>query len=122
MITIVGLGPGSIDDLSLKAWRTIENTQTLYLRTKYHPCVAHLPDQVTCIGFDDLYDSFDDVYSMIASRVVQATKEQGDVVYAVPGDPWIDEPAITRLLKMANDEGIEVNIINGISFIDSMCI
>lgn len=119
MIIIVGLGSGSIDDLSLKAWRTIENTQTLYLRTIYHPCVAELPDHLTCISFDELYDSLDN-RTDIVTHIIQAANEPGDIIYAVPGDPWIDEPTITPLLKMANDEGIEVNIIKGISFIDSM--
>lgn len=119
MITIVGLGSGSIDNLSLKAWRTIENTQTLYLRTKQHPCISELPDHLTCISFDELYESLDN-RAEIVEHIVQVAKKQDDVVYAVPGDPWIDEPTVKPLLKMANDEGIEVNIIKGISFIDSM--
>lgn len=122
-ITIVGLGPGSIDDLSLKAWRTIENAKTLYLRTKHHPCVAHLPETVNCVSFDELYDSLDEfeaVYATIADRIVQIAIEQGDAVYAVPGDPLVGESTVTHLLSAASNEGIEVNIINGISFIEPM--
>ena len=123
MITIVGLGPGSIDDLSLKAWRTIENTQTLYLRTKRHPCVAHFPENIKCISFDDIYDAldeFEDVYATIADKVIQLAKEQGDVVYAVPGDPLVGESTVTRLLSAAQKEDIKVEIVNGISFIEPM--
>ena len=123
MITIVGLGPGSIDDLSLKAWRTLENAETLYLRTNRHPCVKHFPKHLTCHSFDDLYDSldnFDEVYTTIAARIVAIAKEQGDVIYAVPGDPFVGESTVSRVLNLALNAGIEVDIINGISFIEPM--
>jgi tetrapyrrole methylase family protein/MazG family protein len=123
MITIVGLGPGSIDDLSLKAWRTIEGATTLYLRTKRHPCVAELPDHLTCHSFDDLYDTldnFEEVYATIAANVVDIAQKQGDVVYAVPGDPFVGESTVTHVLSLASDAGIPVDIINGISFIEPM--
>lgn len=123
MITIVGLGPGSIDDLSLKAWRTIEKSDTLYLRTKRHPCVSELPNGVKLISFDEVYDSqekFDDVYATIATRIIDAAKDQGDVVYAVPGDPLVGEATVTRLLAAADEASIDVEIINGISFIEPM--
>jgi len=123
MITIVGLGPGSIDDLSLKAWRTLENAETLYLRTNRHPCVKHLPEHLTCHSFDDLYDSldnFDEVYTTIAARVFAVAEEQGNVVYAVPGDPFVGESTVSRLINLALNAGIEVDIINGISFIEPM--
>lgn len=123
MITIVGLGPGSIDDLSLKAWRTLEEAETLYLRTKRHPCVSHLPEHLNCISFDKLYellDDFDEVYTTIVERIISIAKQEGDVVYAVPGDPLVGESTVTRLLSEASNEEIEVDIINGISFIEPM--
>lgn len=116
MITIVGLGPGSIDDLSLKAWRTIEKTRTLYLRTKQHPCVVEFPNHLKCISFDDLSDDPD----TIAKEIMKVAMSPRDVVYAVPGDPLIGEATVSRLLKLASDEGIIVDIINGISFIEPM--
>ena len=42
-LTIIGLGPGSIEDLSLKAWRKLESAEHVYLRTERHPSVADLP-------------------------------------------------------------------------------
>jgi len=123
MITIVGLGPGSIEDLSLKAWRKLENASTVYLRTKHHPCVSELPDHLTCHSFDDLYDSldkFEEVYTTIAARVVDIAQKEGDIIYAVPGDPLVGESTVTRLLTLALNKGIDVDIINGISFIEPM--
>lgn len=121
-ITIIGLGPGSMDDLSLKAWRILENAQTVYLRTSRHPCVPHLPQTATYHSFDDLYETladFNDVYAAITARILEAA-QSGDVVYAVPGDPLVGESTATRILSAASDAKIAVHIINGISFIEPM--
>ncbi|MDQ7033440.1 MAG: nucleoside triphosphate pyrophosphohydrolase [Anaerolineae bacterium] len=121
-ITIVGLGPGSVDDLSLKAWRTLENAEKVYLRTERHPCVPQLPQNTTYKSFDALYESieaFEDVYAKITETLLKAAKS-GAVVYAVPGDPLVGESTTTRILAAAKIENITVNIINGISFIEPM--
>lgn len=121
-LTIVGLGPGDIDDLTRKAWRTLENAHTVYLRTQHHPCVPDLPPTTRYHSFDALYEAhsdFDDVYAAITRQLLDAA-QQGDVVYAVPGDPLVGESTTTRLLAAAHDNNIHVEIISGISFIEPM--
>ena len=121
MITILGLGPGAIDDLSSRAWQKIQNTATLYLRTDRHPCVAELPAKCKIVSFDDVYrqhEQFEDVYDEIAARVLQLARDLGEVVYAVPGDPLVGEATVTRLLKRAAEASIGIEIIHGISFIE----
>ncbi len=121
MISILGLGPGAIDELSLRAWEKIRKTKTLYLRTDRHPIVADLPASCEVLSFDDVYqrhDQFDDVYEEIAASILQLARERGDVVYAVPGDPLVGEATVTRLLERAAEASIEVEIIHGISFIE----
>lgn len=121
MITIVGLGPGSIDDLSLRAWETLRNSATLYLRTARHPTVGALPAECRCVSFDDVYqrlERFEDVYDEIAARLLRIARKNGDLVYAVPGDPLVGEATVTRILALARAESIAVEIINGISFVE----
>lgn len=121
-ITIIGLGPGSVDDLSLKAWRILENSKIVYLRTERHPCVPHLPHSPIYKSFDHLYesvDAFEDVYATIAKTLLEAA-QSADVIYAVPGDPLVGESTATRILSAAKEQGIDVKIINGISFIEPM--
>lgn len=122
-ITIVGLGPGDIDDLSRRAWRVLKQAQTVYLRTSRHGCVPCLPqNDITYHSFDDLYDtseSFETVYSTIVERLLEAV-QSGDVIYAVPGDPLVGESTTTRILEKARAAGIPVEIISGISFIEPM--
>ena len=122
-ITIVGLGPGDVDDLSRKAWRTLEQAQTVYLRTTRHSCVPGLPQtDTTYHAFDAIYettDAFEDVYATIVNTLIEAAQTE-DVVYAVPGDPLVGESTTTRILARAADAGVTVEIINGISFIEPM--
>lgn len=121
MITVVGLGPGSIDDLSLRAWEKIRNCATLYLRTARHPAVGALPADCHWVSFDDVYqqvERFEDVYAEIAARVLRLAQGNGDVVYAVPGDPLVGEATVTRIRALARAESIAVEIINGISFVE----
>jgi len=119
-LTIIGLGPGSIDDLSRKAWRTLEAAQTVYLRTEQHPCVPDLPQRARYESFDHLYEaatSFEAVYNSIVQKLITAAQTE-DVVYAVPGDPFVGEATTPRLIQLAAEREISVNIINGISFIE----
>lgn len=121
-ITIIGLGPGAIDDISLKAWRTLEHAETVYLRTNRHPCVPDLPQMPTYHSFDYLYESinaFEDVYATITKTLLD--KAQSDhIIYCVPGDPLVGESTTLQIMAGAEAKNIEVKIINGISFIEPM--
>jgi tetrapyrrole methylase family protein/MazG family protein len=120
-LTIVGLGPGEIDDLSRRAWRVLKQAKTVYLRTSQHNCVPCLPQtDATYHSFDELYEQheqFEDVYKAIVERVIEAAK-QGDVVYAVPGDPLVGESTVTQLMVRAKAEHIAVEMVSGISFVE----
>lgn len=119
-ISIVGLGPGEIDDLSRRAWRTLKQSKTVFLRTSKHGCVPCLPQGPAYQSFDDVYENvteFEQVYETIVERLLEAARA-GDVVYAVPGDPLVGESTTTRLLKQAKAENIPIEIVNGISFVE----
>ncbi len=112
-LTITGLGPGQIDDLSRRAWQSLENASTVYLLTAQLPCVPNLPQSANYHDFDHLSGDFES----ITAAIVDAAKS-GDVVYAVPGDPLVGQSTVTPLLAAARQEHIEVEIINGISFVE----
>ncbi len=74
-LTLLGLGPGEVDDLSRRAWRTLKQAKTVIVRTSQRNCDACLPqgDDISYQYCDDLYDSipaFEDVYSAIVERVM----------------------------------------------------
>jgi tetrapyrrole methylase family protein / MazG family protein len=119
VITITGLGPGTLDrvpgplrDLLLDVGRTV------IVRTIHHPAARELADLRQVVFCDDLYKSsenFPDVYEAIASRVIDASSS-GPVVYAVPGSPMIGEFAVRRILAEADD----VELIAAESFVDAI--
>lgn len=120
-ITIVGLGPGDLDDLSRKAWRVLKAASHVYLRTERHGCVPCLPQTGAIYqSFDHLYesqDAFETVYKSIVDTLLEAATAN-DLVYAVPGDPLVGESTTTLLLERAKESGVDVDIVNGISFIE----
>ena len=122
-ITIVGLGPGSFDDLTLRAVREMENTDYLFLRTQKHPTVKYLDEKgVLYKSFDYIYDelpTFDGVYDRIADEIIKEALIH-DIVYAVPGHPLVAEDTVQRILILASQRGINVEVVQSVSFIDAI--
>jgi tetrapyrrole methylase family protein / MazG family protein len=119
-ITIVGLGPGALGDLTLAAWSALMEAPRLLLRTRHHPCVDDLPASRAWQSCDDLYEQhaeFPEVYAAIADRVLRLAREAGGVVYAVPGHPWVGEATTRLILERAQEQGLHVNVIGGLSFV-----
>ena len=124
-IEIVGLGPGDGRYITRQAWEVLSTVETIYLRTKRHPAVADLPNQARLRSFDHIYESaenFEQVYNEIAENIVdlarEAAKRSESIVYAVPGDASVGESSVSAIIAMANEEGIEVITLPGISFIE----
>jgi tetrapyrrole methylase family protein/MazG family protein len=118
-ITIVGLGPGRLEQLTLQAWQLLEKASEVYLRTSRHPLVKDLP--CPCQSFDSLYDkaeSFDTLYQDIAEQIIALGQRPEGVIYAVPGHPYVGEQTTPLIQKLANEQGIPLEIIEGLSFIE----
>ena len=119
-ITVVGLGPGNGRFLTRAAWDILSQAGEVYLRTARHPAVADLPEHVTRQSFDHIYDtadSFETVYETIVAKLLALT-QQGDVVYAVPGHPFVGESTVTRLMAQAEAADVSVAVVAGLSFVD----
>ena len=119
-ITIIGLGPGSADLLTLEAHRRLMAAGELYLRTRWHPTVAALPDDLLIHSFDHFYETqptFEAVYDSIAAEVVRLGKRTEGVLYAVPGHPLVGEASTQRIMRLADQESLPVEIVEGLSFI-----
>lgn len=119
-ITVVGLGPGNGRFLTRAAWDILSQAGDVYLRTERHPAVADLPEHVTRHSFDHIYDtadSFETVYETIVAKLLALT-QQGDVVYAVPGHPFVGESTVTRLMAQAEAADVSVAVVAGLSFVE----
>ncbi len=118
---IVGLGPGSVDSLTLGAVNRIHSGKAHFLRTLKHPSVEYFnKNNITFESFDAIYDTkdnFDDVYETIVSELVQQVKEHGEInYYYVPGNPMVAEKTVQLLIDNFDKE--EIEIVSGISFIE----
>ena len=122
-ITIVGLGPGDPNQLTLEAQRILQGAGEVYLRTRHHPTVASLPTGPSLHFFDHLYEekeTFVEVYDEIARRILALGRRPEGVVYAVPGHPLVGEASVQRILALAEQQGIGVHVVEGLSFIESV--
>lgn len=129
-ITIIGLGPGDINDLTLTA-RTLlaqaaRDMQTVYFRTLIHPTVEPLKQDLPTLrmeSFDRLYEESQDwstLYQQIAEEVCTLATTQA-VIYAVPGHPMMGETSVQAVLHLAQKRGLSVKIVAGLSFIEPVC-
>lgn len=118
-ITVVGLGPGGPGTLTADAERALGSARAIWLRTLRHPAARAVAARWSAASCDDLYEShddFDDVYHAIAARIA-AEASDGEVVYAVPGDPACGETSVGRIRALARERGIPVTLIPGVSFL-----
>ncbi|MHB8157497.1 MAG: bifunctional methyltransferase/pyrophosphohydrolase YabN, partial [Desulfocucumaceae bacterium] len=63
--------------------------------------------------------NFQEVYSRIAAEVI-LLGQNNNVIYAVPGHPMVAEESVAIILKGAPEEGLEVSVIPGMSFLDAL--
>ncbi|MEA4909648.1 MAG: nucleoside triphosphate pyrophosphohydrolase [Anaerolineaceae bacterium] len=121
MITILGLGPGDPALLTRQAWAWLQSIPEVYLRTAQHPTVEGFPQGLKIHSFDELYNGaerFEEVYSAIVERILELGRRPEGVTYAVPGHPFVAEATGPEIVKRAREMGIQVQVIEGMSFID----
>jgi len=137
VITLIGLGAGDFDTLSIGAHRALRAASTaaaqgkgvLFLRTGRHPVVETLREEgLRFETFDALYETAPDftaVYTGIAARVLAEAERKTDhgepfpVAYAVPGHPLFGEESVRRIREGAAERGIPVRIVSSGSFVEA---
>ena len=124
-IFIVGLGPGNIDLLSKRAHDLIfESNIKKIFRTKRHEIINKLTfNKIDFTSMDYLYESsenFEEVYSKITNYVIESVKQYDEIVYAVPGSPFVTEETPNMIIDEAKLNNIDIEIIPSVSFIDSI--
>lgn len=115
VVTVVGLGPGAREHVTVETVRAIERVPHRYVRTARHPSADLVPAATT---FDHLYevaDRFADVYAAIVEELVAAAVDHGEVLYAVPGSPLVLEHSVRTLLA---DPRVRCDVLPAISFLD----
>ncbi len=123
-ITVVGLGSGGEDQLTLGTLKVLEQSARRFARTADHPAIVDLMlRQIAFDSFDRLYESletFEEVYEAITQELLETAKRHVDetIVYAVPGHPMVAERAVQLLRQRAPEEGVSLRLLGGESFLD----
>ncbi len=118
-ITIVGLGPGNPDQMTLEAWKTLQNAGLVLLWSETHMPLSALPagPEYRLLA-DDLADVADRTGQ--AERIAQAVLAAADqaVVYAVPGSPGLFDESVERVVTLAAERGLACRTISGMSLLE----
>lgn len=121
VLTIIGLGAGDLDQLSIGTYRKLKAAELIVARTDQHPVIEELRAEGLQIeSFDAIYeknDAFEDVYEEIAERLVALAKEH-PVTYAVPGHPLVAERTVQLLIEKERVGLVQLDIAGGNSFLD----
>jgi tetrapyrrole methylase family protein/MazG family protein len=120
-ITLLGLGPGDPRQLTREAWEVLSGAKEVWLRTRQHPTVAALPAALEVHTFDPLYDNgqtFEDVYDLIATQIMELGHRPEGVIYAVPGHPFVAEATGPEIARRARAANIPLRIVQGLSFLE----
>jgi len=121
-ITVAGLGTGHIDDLSLGAWRAIEQAKVVFLPMPDPLLVAALPagpEYRLLDGPGERLAGDRSRYDRWCADILLAGEHQ-EVVYASPGRLAADRPFIERLSAQALERGIPLRLIDSPGFIDRL--
>ena len=113
-ITVVGLGSGGEDQLTLGIWRKLQSSSHIYVRTAKHPAIQLLQENnLPFQSFDHIYEknnAFADVYETITDKLIAAVQEhKQEIIYAVPGHPMVAEQTSQLLKQKCPDQGSSCN-------------
>lgn len=109
-ITVITLGPGAPDYLTLGALSAMKSASSVILRTGKHKSVSELKKQgISYLTLDELYDQCDD-FDELNQRVAQTLWEaaqKGLVAYGV-ADPMTDDTVLALLKDTDENRQVEV--------------
>ncbi|MDS1030272.1 nucleoside triphosphate pyrophosphohydrolase [Bacillota bacterium LX-D] len=123
-ITVLGLGPGGLGLIPMESLILLKKAPLIIARTEKHPAVSELRELGLKISsFDFLYEekgTFESVYEAIVQKLLSLTKDNPEIIYAVPGHPLVAETTVPLLKEAANAKGINVSILPAMSCLDAI--
>lgn len=121
MIEIIGMGPATLSYVTKETLEKILDKKKIILRTKIHPTVKEIENLgVEIESYDKFYDEakdFESLYGRIAKDLAERGKKE-NILYGVPGSPFVAERTVVLLREYAKKENIELKIYPAMSFLD----
>ena len=122
-LTVAGLGPAGAELMTRGTWARIEEAEQILLRTRIHPTVEALDAAgISYETYDDFYeraDDFDELYEAITDDLF-ARAAKSDVLYLVPGSPFVAERTVQLLRERAMEEDMPLEILPAMSFLEPL--
>lgn len=122
-LTVAGLGPAGAELMTRGTWTRIETAAHILLRTHIHPTVEALDAAgIRYETYDDFYEDaedFDELYERIVDDLMERVKAS-DVLYLVPGSPFVAERTVQLLRERAMEDGIPLEILPAMSFLEPL--
>jgi tetrapyrrole methylase family protein/MazG family protein len=116
-LTIVGLGPGPIELLTRRAENLLRTAAEVVVSRPAHPVAAWLTaSSRPIVALESVAGDGGD-YS---SGLIERTKQNKEIVLAAPGNPLVDEPLVASLLTQARAAKLAVDVVPGLSYVDSV--
>lgn len=115
-IIVIGMGSGDISGINNLGLSFIENNKKIFTRTNRHPVIEELKNYKEIISFDEIYEKVDfieEVDEIIANKLINISEIE-DVIYLVPGSPFVLEKSVELLIERVTN----LEIINNQSFVD----
>ncbi|MEX1376774.1 MAG: nucleoside triphosphate pyrophosphohydrolase [Eubacteriales bacterium] len=113
-ITVLGLGPDSIDLLTVKANDILQNNENIVFRTSVCAAAEYLDNKnikyESCDFIYETAENFNELEKNIAEHIISLAKQK-DIVYAVPGSGVYDDGSVDMLCSMYEN----VEIVAGVS-------
>ena len=124
-INIAGLGPGSLDNISYKVYELLTQPNLpIYIRTKKHPVIDELEKKgMKAQYLDRFYEEgqiFEQVYESIVDYLIKEVHKHEEIIYAVPGHPYVAEQTVQMLQDKCKELNIEITAYPSMSFIDAL--
>jgi tetrapyrrole methylase family protein/MazG family protein len=113
-VTIVGLGPGDPNLLTVEARRVLAAAAEVHTRSARHPALAVLSPSTAVIAVEA------PPVALVQELLVLGRRPQG-VVYAVPGHPLVGDAAAAALIDACRREGLPCRVVAGISLLETAC-
>jgi len=113
-VTIVGLGPGDPNLLTIEARNVLDDAAEVHTRSARHPALATLPPSTPVIAVET------PPAALVEELLALARRPQG-VVYAVPGHPLVGDAAAAALIDACHREGLPCRVVAGVGLLETAC-
>jgi tetrapyrrole methylase family protein/MazG family protein len=113
-VTIVGLGPGDPNLLTVEARRVLADAAEVHTRTPRHPALVALPPSTVVVTLET------PPASLVQTLLALGRRPRG-VVYAVPGHPLVGDGAAALLLDACRRESLPCRVVGGVSLLEATC-